>query len=329
MPHDANITSRHSWNGNEPALIVYSHSPVFYWWPVWLVGFIMAAISYLDGGRLVWVPQDAEARRTWQLHLGDNVTQEREGILLREGVHLLPARPEAADDSLPAPYQPHVRMSRHKFLGFFFAVVLFFVYLHSNVLWRGFRAYFFLALGVVVLLAIMVMHLTLPEWGVWSWVKYVVYQLPDIYVSMDGYLYIASIILFVWLLVTLFYDHLTYMRFESGQVHVVEEVGEGETVYDTTNMTFEKEKEDFFRHHILGLGFLRHLRHFLPRKLAYWLGISRMTGTGDLVVKIGGDSGKVIVWPNVLNVDSKLEAITTFIKSRPVVGEHDGRLYIG
>jgi hypothetical protein len=325
----SNNEINNNYKNDEPTLIVYSHSPVFYWWPIWFVGLIMAAVSYLDGGRMAWLPDGADAQRTWQVHLGDHVYQEREGILLHEGKHLLPNRPEQAGGPLPPPNQPHVRMSRHKFLGFAFAVVLFFVYLHSNVLWRGFRAYFFLALGVSIMLAVMVMHLAFPEWGVWSWVKYVIYQLPDIYISMDGYLYIASIVLFVWLLVTLVYDHLTYMRFESGQVHVVEEIGEGETVYDTTNMTFEKQKADFFRHYMLGLGFLRPLRHFLPRVLARRFGIGATTGAGDLIVRVGGDSGRVIAWPNVLNADSKLEAITTFIKSRPVVAEHDARLHIG
>ncbi len=310
---------------SEPTLLVYSHSPVFYWWPVWLVGFVMAGLSYLDGGRMVWVPPHAQASRQWQVGVGDAASQ-REGVLLEEGRHLLPARGETADAPLPPPQQPHVRMSRHKFLGFCFAVVLFFVYLHSNVLWRGFRAYFFLALGVSLLLAMMALHLAFPDWGVWHWTKYVIYQLPDIYISMDGYLYIASIVLFVWLLVTLVYDHLTYMRFESGQVHVVEEVGEGEIVYDTTNMTFEKEKMDFFRHHILGLRFLRPLRHLLPRSVARCLGLSALTGTGDLTIRFGGDSGRVIFWPNVTNVDAKLEAITTFIKERPVVPERDARL---
>jgi hypothetical protein len=52
-------------------------------------------------------------------------------------------------------------------------------------------------------------------------------------------------------------------------------------------MTFEKQEEDFFRHNMLGLGFLRPLRNFLPRKVAQRLGIQRMTGTGDLVIRVG------------------------------------------
>jgi hypothetical protein len=291
---------------------------------VWLVGFALALVSYLDGGRLVWVPDGAEAQRDWQV-LTEQGTQTREGVLVPKGQHLFPTRPETPGDSLPPAQQPHVRLARHKLLGFVFAVTLFFVYLHSNVLWRGFLAYFFLALVVVALLAITVIHATLPTWHAWWWVGHLVYQLPDIYISLDGYLFISSVILAVWLFVTLVYDHWTYMRIESGQVWLVEEVGQGEIVYDTTNMTFEKEKEDLFRHHILGLGFVRMLRLLVPRGIARRLGLQRMTGTGDLIVRIGGDSGKVIQWPNVLNIDAKLEQLTTLIKSRPVV-EEDGRL---
>jgi hypothetical protein len=30
-------------------VIIYSHSNLFYWWPVWAVGFLMAFLTYLDG----------------------------------------------------------------------------------------------------------------------------------------------------------------------------------------------------------------------------------------------------------------------------------------
>lgn len=35
-----------------PELIIYSHSTLFYWWPVWLTGFIMAAITFFRGGTI-------------------------------------------------------------------------------------------------------------------------------------------------------------------------------------------------------------------------------------------------------------------------------------
>lgn len=44
-------------------LRIYSHSTFFYWWPVWLTGYIMAVITYVDGkhlelgqtGQYVWM----------------------------------------------------------------------------------------------------------------------------------------------------------------------------------------------------------------------------------------------------------------------------------
>src|SRR5215217_6237360 len=38
---------------------VYSHSPLFYWWPVWLFGFIFSLITLMDGHRLMIVPGDS------------------------------------------------------------------------------------------------------------------------------------------------------------------------------------------------------------------------------------------------------------------------------
>ena len=33
-------------------VVIISHSPLFYWWPVWVVGFLMAAVSYWQGDRV-------------------------------------------------------------------------------------------------------------------------------------------------------------------------------------------------------------------------------------------------------------------------------------
>ncbi|MEL6299625.1 MAG: hypothetical protein AAFQ45_13755 [Pseudomonadota bacterium] len=45
-----------------PGIVIYSHSSLFYWWPVWLLGFILAAVSYAfgaafatDDGRIEWI----------------------------------------------------------------------------------------------------------------------------------------------------------------------------------------------------------------------------------------------------------------------------------
>src|SRR5207248_9788169 len=35
---------------------IYSHSPLFYWWPVWLFGFLFALLTLIDNERLMIVP---------------------------------------------------------------------------------------------------------------------------------------------------------------------------------------------------------------------------------------------------------------------------------
>lgn len=35
--------------GPEPQVILYSHSSLFYWWPVWVTGYILAAMTYWGG----------------------------------------------------------------------------------------------------------------------------------------------------------------------------------------------------------------------------------------------------------------------------------------
>ena len=35
-----------------PELRIYSRSSIFFWWPVWLTGYILAAITYFGGDSL-------------------------------------------------------------------------------------------------------------------------------------------------------------------------------------------------------------------------------------------------------------------------------------
>jgi len=43
----------------EPGLTIYSHSPLLYWWPVWVMGYAMAILTYWQGHRHV-IGQDRE-----------------------------------------------------------------------------------------------------------------------------------------------------------------------------------------------------------------------------------------------------------------------------
>src|SRR4051812_19421097 len=38
-------------------ITLISHSMLFYWWPIWVMGFAMAAITYFEENRLVILPK--------------------------------------------------------------------------------------------------------------------------------------------------------------------------------------------------------------------------------------------------------------------------------
>jgi hypothetical protein len=39
---------------------IYGHNNLFYWWPVWAVGFLMAALAYFDGHVMAVVPEGTQ-----------------------------------------------------------------------------------------------------------------------------------------------------------------------------------------------------------------------------------------------------------------------------
>src|SRR5947208_2126614 len=42
---------------------IYQHSMLFYWWPVWVIGYCMALWTWYDGHRMAILPKESEIRR--------------------------------------------------------------------------------------------------------------------------------------------------------------------------------------------------------------------------------------------------------------------------
>src|SRR6516165_6389612 len=109
-------------------VVIISHSPLFYWWPVWAVGFLMAALSYWRGDQIAFVPPGTVAQR--------GVRVEGQGgprdILIAPAGSSLPA---AADPEELE--QPRLRMARSNDLGVVWAVTLLLVILVTHVKLRG------------------------------------------------------------------------------------------------------------------------------------------------------------------------------------------------
>src|SRR5262245_30152030 len=120
---------------------IVSHSMLFYWWPVWAVGFLMALLTYIDGHLLGIVPRDTQAVQNVQV-----------GDMGHRNALVLPPNSE------PAP-QPTLHVASHSGYGVTAAVVLLFVIFITNVPIRGVAA-----VAVVVTIFLVSIILALAGW---------------------------------------------------------------------------------------------------------------------------------------------------------------------
>jgi hypothetical protein len=210
---------------------VYSHSALFYWWPVWFVGFLMAIITYFEGYVMLLVPE--------RTHV------ENRSVVLPEGKDF----PKNATTG--GPEQPHLYMARSKNLGVLFATVLLIIIVISNVPLHGLWS--LLVLLFIVFLVVLFALIRWDDRSLWT-VIVDKWSYLDIHINLGGYLFIATVLFIIWAMTVMIFDHRKYVAVTPGQVRVCQAIGTGEEVYDTSGMTFAKRQDDLFRHWIVGLG---------------------------------------------------------------------------
>lgn len=270
---------------------VISHSNIFYWWPVWAVGFIMGIWTlFVDRHLMVTVPPESEAVHAKEIRYTvatgkdkeDTMTRkDREFVLVPEGKQLTR---DVKDSSLPQ--KPKIHMARNKNLGVIFCMTLLLVITITNVPLRGMWS-------VVVIITIILLSVILALAGWWEWIVTKV-DLLDIRINAGGYFFISAVLLAIWAVAVFAFDRQTYIVFTPGQFKVCQSIGEGERVYDTMGMTLERQRGDIFRHMILGLG------------------------SGDLVVKTTGAQAHHFDLPNVLFIGRKVQMIEDLLRRRKV-----------
>jgi hypothetical protein len=269
-------------------LKIVSHSGLFYWWPVWAVGYLMAAITWFDGTRLATVPAKGtelypKATAAEVTYYPDPKDQGKKVTTKITDQDLLVA-PEKADGKMS---RPGPLMTSSKSPGVLWAIVVLLVITITNIPLRGLWS-------VIVIIVIIMLAVILALMGVWDTILET-FSLLDIRINFGGYFFIATVLLGIWLTALLFFDQQVYMVFTPGQFRVRLEIGEGETAYDTTGMTIQKQRSDLFRHWILGLG------------------------SGDLIVRTSGAQAHHFDLPNVLFLGSKVKQIEEMLRARPVV----------
>jgi hypothetical protein len=273
-------------SGPKPLKVV-QHSQLFYWWPVWLVSFILGIISFADGSHMVPLPaasvvavkpetvKDAKGADVPGYSIKVPGDPNDPNVLHRMQTDGSTKRVDTKLSDAESPFP--IRMSDNKNLGVIWAVTLVLVIFITNVPLRGMWS-------VVVLVSLVLLSIIFVLAGWWaviiSWFSFL-----GIFMNAGGYFFIGIALLIFWVLTVFLFDQQTYWIFTPGQLRIHEAIGGGEKAFDTRGMTTEKHRDDLFRHWILGLG------------------------TGDLTVKTAGAESREFRIQNVWWVGHKLTQI--------------------
>lgn len=262
-----------------------SHSSLFYWWPVWAFGFFMAIWTAAENSRLAVVPADAKLS-TVKAPDGSvsGYMLTTRGHLPRPLEHAVQITDRQATDvehAFPA------RVSGHAWLGTLFIIVLVLTVVITNVPLRGLWSFITIMSIVVVALFISLFH------G-WEEIYDRVANLR-VFINMAGYLFISTAVFVLWALATFVFDRRAYIVFTPGQLRVCEHIGASVKTYDTMGITLEKQRDDLFRHYILGFG------------------------SGDLIVKTAGAERQELVLHNILGIGWKLKPIEDMLREKATV----------
>jgi hypothetical protein len=224
-------------NDRPMKVVLISHSPLFYWWPVWAVGFAMAGVTYWNGYLVAFVPSGAVAKSRVQVPGFDG---PRDVVVAPAG-QSLPAESDYSELK-----QPELRMTQSNGPGVVWALTLCLVVVITHAELRGLWS-------VIVILVLCFATVLLAFFDLWDPILHAV-RIIDIHITAFSYLSISLFLFGVWLLTLLFFDRLVYMVFSRGQLRVRLAVGAGETVYDTRGMVVQKHRGALFRHLLLGFG---------------------------------------------------------------------------
>ncbi|MBI2806197.1 MAG: hypothetical protein HYX68_14545 [Planctomycetes bacterium] len=262
---------------------VVSHCSLFYWWPVWVVGFMMWIITMFSGHVMAIVPSGSTA-----VHNAIPKEDGKKDDTPRDAI-VVPAKSKLPHESgnKDRLENPHLAMSNNKNLGVLFVAVLLLVVVITNIPLRGLWS----VIVIVFVISLAIIFALLEWWTIiLSWLS-----ILDIRINAAGYFVISLVLFILWLVVMLLFDRQIYMVFTPGQMRVCLEIGDAETAYDTSGMTIQKQRSDLFRHWILGLG------------------------SGDLIVKTAGSQTHEFHMPNVLFIGRKVKEIEEMLRSRQVV----------
>ena len=266
--------------GNQKQIIIVSHCNLFYWWPVWAIGFLLALLSLLDGARVAFVPSGTKGYR-------DATVQTKE-IDIKGTDVLVPPKDKhffKATDGDPEPMEVH--MAQNKSYGVIFVIVLLLVILITNVPLRGLWS--FIVLIVVIFLSII--------FAIMDWWEPIMDRLGRLHIHMN----LAGYFLFSLGLFTIL----------GGDVLPVRQAGLHDLhSWAVAGLPGNRRWAFRARHH-------RHGDSKAAQRSVSPLGLG--AGIGRLDCEHVGRSGRRYDLPNVLFIGYKVKMIEAMLREKSVV----------
>lgn len=209
-------------------IILFSSSNLFFWWPVWCAGFILAVLTHFGDKVMVVVPSGSTVQN---VYLVGNEEQSPK-------VHQALVPPEDGHNIVP---KPHLRTVDSSSLGLIFASIVFLVIYLTTVRPRGIW-------GVVFTLLLFASPMVAFFYGWWD-------AAPEsiaIHISRDGYLLFAIVLFLLWGISLFFLNEGRYVTFQKGQIIFYD--GEGEYHFESHAGWSIQVEEGGLRDRILGMG---------------------------------------------------------------------------
>jgi hypothetical protein len=271
-------------NVDDVEIKIVSHSNLFYWWPVWAVGYLLALMTLFDGHVMAVVPQGTVAMREVYVKENDQFVRH-EGLVVKNQDGKKKNQLQPVEEAEPE--NPRLHIAQRGSYGVLFATVLLLVIVITNVPLRGLWSF-------VIIIFVVMLSIIFALSGLWDSILRTI-SLLDIRINMAGYALISTVLFIIWLVTFTLFDQQLYMIFTPGQLKVRTEIGGGEKAFDTAGMTVEKQRSDLFRHWVLGLG------------------------SGDLIVNTSGANAHHFDLANVLFVGRKVQQIEDMLREKAVV----------
>ncbi len=268
-------------------------SMLFYWWPVWVMAFFCAIWTFVEDNRLAVLPSGGEMTVAATVTGKDGkehpkaflytLKDDKAESLRYDDQPVRDAVERSKDASNPA--WP-TRVSRHPILGVMFVVTLLMVVFTTNVPLRGLWSF---VVFLLVALIVVIISLVPGAWDVIgrtlsSWL---------VYLNLAAYLIIGGVVFALWAVAFFIFDRRQFVIFSPGQIRVCEHIGDAVEAYSTVGVQLTKQRDDPFRHLLLGFG------------------------SSDLILKFASGDKREVRIPNVLGLNFYIAQVEDMIRTVP------------